>query len=285
MENILPYHKRQGDLVLSLRFVTPSQERAREVKTDLNLDASEDAHVETAIENYSFKDSVYAVYAAESHPDQFPRGWDRNLSGDNVVLVDSVLNTFRGIKQEWEDRNRPLNFYKRPQPELIAEAFDRVRWCQDVSTVGGELMSNLILKHALPNANHRTAVAYVRTYLQSVTDDPRTEFEHAGDYQGEWHDWARKHVYESKRLLMLRRKEGLFRHAKQFGVTTVRRKSGVKIDLTAHDFESGNMRSMAEEGHKNRCVQFVKDVLTRSGYEELIKRNDDGKRAFVDRLR
>lgn len=285
MTTTLPYHRPRDALVLSLRFLNPSRGEAERVVSDLQAQTADDVRIETEIEEFTFDRTVYTVYAARSHPKQFPEHWDRDLPADTVILVDSVINTVRGVQEEWNDRGEPLNYYKEPKPRRIAEAFDRVEWRQDVCEVGGELMSSLILTHALPNANHRTAVAYLRTYLQSMTDDPAVDFSHAGNFDGDWYEWARTHIYESKRLLLLRRKSDLLRYAKKFGVETVRRKSGIEIDLTAHDFENDDIASLAEEGHRNRCIQFTVDLLQKSGQEDLIHRRDDGRRAFIDRLR
>lgn len=284
MGGVLPYHQTRGDLVLSLRYITPSQDRAQGVVSDLERRTPEGVQIETEVQRHEYNRNVYAVYAAQSHPEELPDGWERSLTRDDIVLADSVLNTFRGVQAEWAERGEPLNYYKKPEPRRISEAFDQVEWRQDVPLVGGELMSSLILKHALPNANHRTAIAYLRTYLQSVTETPEAEFEHAGNYEGDWHEWARNHVYESKRLLTLRRKTDLLRHAKKAGVETIQRKSGIEIDLSAHDFENGDVKALAEQGHRNRCIQFVVDLLERSGHTELKTRRDDGKEAFVARL-
>lgn len=285
MVTLLDYHKEKAGLVLSLRYVTPSLETAENVIEDLQESAKSDVKVRTQLEEHSFETTLYAIYAAESHPKAFPEDWDAHMSKSDGVLVDSVVNTFRGVKEEWEIRDNPLNYYKKPNPTRIQEAFENVEWCQDVPTVGGEIMSWLILKHGLPNANHRTAVAYLRTYLQSVSDTDDPEFAHAGNYQGEWDDWAREHVFESKRLLMLRRRPELLQYAKQNGVETVRRKSGVEVDLTAHDFTGTDMQTMAEQGHRNRCIQFTIDLLERSDYEGLKRKQDDGRSAFYDRLK
>lgn len=285
MTSRLPYHKKREGLVLSLCYITPSRERAEEVVADHELGADDATLVVTDIDQYTFNSEVYAVYAAESHRRQFPDGWDRGLSQNDIILVDSVINTFRGVQQEWEKLGSPLNYYKKPDPRKTCDAFDDVRWRQDVATVGGEIMSSLIKTHALPNANHRTAVAYLRTYLQSVAETSDPNFIAAGNYQGDWFEWARKHVHESKRLLLLRRKPDLLQYAKSFGVEKIYRKSGIEINLSAHNFEQQDIRSIADEGHCNRCIQLAADLIERSDYPELKHRTDDGRRAFVDRLR
>lgn len=284
MSTILPYHQEREGLVLSLRFVNPHQDVAVEFAEDVKTRTPEDIQTEVAVENYTFDDNIYAVYAAHSHPGGFPTDWNKGLPHKEVILIDSVINTFKGVEDQWMDRGMPLNYYKQPDPQKIGVALDRVQWRQDVPTTGGEIMSSLLLKHALPNANHRTSVAYLRTYLQSMTDDSEAEFEHAGNYQGDWHSWAKNHIYESKRLLMLRRKSSLLQHAKSHGVDVIRRKSGVELDLSAHDFENDNIQEIAKDGHTNRCIQFTIELLERSGHEYLKSKTDDGKRTFIDRL-
>lgn len=284
MPNVLPYHKEREDLVLSLRFINPDRDKASEFVTDFKSKTKNAVQVETIIEEYSFNSTLYAVYAACSYPEAFPKDWEEGLSHRDIVLIDSVINTFRGIQNQWEKRGQPLNYYKRPNPRGIGVALDRVQWRQDVPTTGGEIMSSLLLKHTLPNANHRTSVAYLRTYLQSMTDDSDAEFEHAGNYQGDWHEWARNHIYESKRLLLLRRKPGLLQYAKNQGVEIIRRKSGLEIDLSAQNFGEDDIQATAEARHRNRCIQFTEDLLERSGHEELKSKTDDGKRTFADRL-
>lgn len=284
MTNILPYHQEHGGLVLSLRFVNPNQDVAIESAKDFKAQTSEDIQTKVVVEEYTFDDDLYAVYAAHSYPKEFPTDWDKSLPHREVVLIDSVINTFKGVEDQWLNRGMPLNYYKQPDPRKIGVALDRVQWRQDVPTTGGEIMSSLLLKHTLPNANHRTSVAYLRTYLQSMTDDSDAEFEHAGNYQGDWYDWAKNHVYESKRLLMLRRKSSLLQHAKNHGVDVIRRKSGVKLDLSTQNFENSNAQEIAKNGHTNRCIQFTIELLERSGYENLKSQTDDGKRTFIDRL-
>lgn len=280
----IPYHLSKGELRLSLRFVNPSHAEAQRVLQDLET-VPADVETESAIREFDVDSTFYGVYFAESHPEQFPPNWDNDLPKSQVVLIDSVINTFRGVKTRWEQRGEPLNYYKEPQPKLIGEAFGQIQWQQAVPAVAGEMMSSLVRKHALPNANHRTAVAFLRTYLQSMSKDPDTEFEAAGNYQGDWHEWAKEYILESKRLLLLRRKTNLLKYAKELGVETIHRQSGVELDLKALDFEQQNLREIAEEAHRNRCIQFSIELIERSGHDYLIEEIDDGRSAFVARLK
>lgn len=282
----LPYHYIDDDVILSLNWVAPSESEAEDVVEDFaSRDRPSHVNVHSHIQPHEFNEVLWAVYIAEEWGHSFPSGWEQRLPDDDLVLVDAVINTFRGVGQAWRDRGQPLKWYKQPQPESVANALEHVQWRQSVPEVGGSIISDLILKHCLPNANHRTAVAFLRTYLESIDHDTQPDLPPAGNYEGDWHEWARGYVHESKRLLLLRRKPELLGHAKQFGCNVVRRKSGVEVDLTAHDFFDPEIKSMAEEAHENRSVQFVKNYLTRSGYPGLCEMEDPGKRTFVDRLR
>lgn len=283
MANVLPYHQMENDLVLSLKYLNTERSEVQSIADEQHTTADRDVTVTTKIREYHFDNPLHAVYVAESHLRRLPENWEITLSHQDLILADAVLSSFRGVAEEWAEQGRPLNWYKQPQPNSIAEIFDKVEWQQQVPAVAGEIMSCLVRKHPLPNANHRTAVAFMRTYLQSMANDPDAEFPPAGTYDGEWFDWAKEYVYESKRLLLLRRKSGLLRFAKNQGVDIVRRKGGIEIDLSAHDF-GGDMVQMATTAHRNRCIQFARELISRSEYEQLLNEIDDGKAAFVDRL-
>jgi len=220
---------------------------------------------------------------AESHPHRLPENWESGLSESDIVLADALIVSFTGVMETWQENGNPLNWYKKPEPSQFGAAFERVEWRQTVPKVAGEIMSNLIWTHALPNANHRTAVAFIRTYLQSVANDTTGEIPSAGNYDGEWFDWAKEYIYESKRLLLLGRKRRLLKYAKAQGVETVTRKGGVEVNLTAHEFNR-ETKHKAKTGHRNRCISFSQDLIERSDYD-LLDAIDPGKRTFVDRLR
>lgn len=287
MTETLPYHlAADEDLVLSLRFLNRSRSEAERVAGDIQDRSEDDVSVRVNISENFFDEYVYGVYAAESHTKRFPQNWEADLSEDDLILADTVIDAFRGVSEEWDSRGRSLNWYKKPQPAEICGALERVQWGQQTPAVAGEIMSELLCKHPLPNANHRTAVAFVRTYLQSLTDHQTAEFPPAGNYEGEWFSWAEDYIYESKRLLLLKRKPGLLQYAKQCGADCVQRKGGVEIDLHAHDFTSPHdLSQMAKTAHINRCTQLATELIERSDHSQLRDQMDDGKQVFVSRLR
>ncbi|WP_273838738.1 hypothetical protein [Halococcus sp. PRR34] len=70
-----------------------------------------------------------------------------------------------------------FRLYKEFKPQKIEQALEHVSWGSPLPEVAGELMSNLILRHSLPNANHRTGIAMLQFCIESVDPD----FAHAAD--------------------------------------------------------------------------------------------------------
>jgi hypothetical protein len=50
----------------------------------------------------------------------------------------------------------------------VDDALDRVSWGAELPQVAGELMSNLILRHPLPNANHRTSIVVLQFCIEVI---------------------------------------------------------------------------------------------------------------------
>lgn len=284
MAKTLPYHTERDGLLLSLKFLNPERDRIADTRADFEAQAGEETRFVFAVEMFNPGTEVYALYTAYDHPRKIPEGWESEIPEKDLPLVDAVINTFWGVSQDWEAKEDPLNWYKKFDPTDISDALGNVEWRQRVPVVGGEIISELIKKHSLPNANHRTAIAFLRTYLDSIAQGSNPDLPAAGTYEGEWHEWAENYVHESKRLLLLRRKTGLLRYAKNVGFNEILRKSGVRIDLNAYDFEGTAVGRSAEETHRDLCVRFVEDVLERSDVPELKEEADPGKRAFVEKL-
>jgi len=285
MAEALPYHTEHDDLVLSLRFLNSSRDRIAGVRTDLEDRTDGEARFAAETKRFDPGNRIYALYAAYDHPKRIPEGWENEVPEEDLPLIDAVISTFLGVSQDWEAKEEPLNWYKKFDPPRISDALSNVEWRQRVPVVGGEIVSELIRKHSLPNANHRTAIAFLRTYLNSIAQGSDPDLPAAGTYEGEWYTWAERYVHESKRLLLLRRKTGLLAHAKAVGFSEVTRKSGIRIDLHAYDFEEENVENAAKRDHRELWVQFVEEVLDRSEMPELTKETDPGKGTFVQRLR
>ena len=73
------------------------------------------------------------------------------------------METGRDVREEGEFR-----LFKEFEPAQIERTLEDVPWSGPFPTVAGELLSNLILRHALPNANHRTGIAMLQFRIEST---------------------------------------------------------------------------------------------------------------------
>lgn len=224
---------------------------------------------------------IYILYTAKIYPRQFPDRDLLNLTEEEKLIVFTVLDGFETIEKECAEAGSPLLWYKKPDLSEIIRQVDRVQWRQPVAAVGGNLLSNLITGHGLPNANHRTSISFLETYLQ--TFDSTFEVPDTG-VSGEWYDWSANFVQESKRLLIMSRKSPLFRYLAQWGCEYVRRKNGDDVFLSEYDIDTGNPYSYFCRKHEELCIEFVHKILEHTRYESLIEKEDPGKSVFIDRL-
>lgn len=234
-------------------------------------------------------DTYYMIYGrSETEPplknlteDGIIEWLNKNFSsGEQQTLVTIVLE-FNNKIDEVEEEGRTFALYKQSDFEKIPAILESVSWEQDVSSVAGELLSQFILHHPMPNANHRTGISFMSRYLSTI--DNSFEMIDTGE-EGSWYSWARSYIHDSKRLGTLRRKRGLFKYARKQGYDTVRRKEGIEIDLRERDLDRNDFHDYYEEQHTDRSIEFVRTVLDETGYEDLKEESDDGKAAFLQRL-
>jgi prophage maintenance system killer protein len=234
-------------------------------------------------------DTYYMIYRrSETEPplknlteDEIIKWLNENFtSGEQQALV-AIVRAFNGIVDEVEDEDRTLTLYKQSNFEKIPDILESVTWKQDVPSVAGELLSQFILQHPMPNANHRTGIAFMSRYLATIADS--FEMVDTGE-DGSWYRWARSYIHDSKQIGTLRRKTALFRHAHKQGYDTVRRKEGIEIDLRECELGRNDFYDYYQKQHTDRSIEFVRTVLDETGYEDPKEESDDGKAAFLQRL-
>lgn len=277
------YHRRVGtEAVLSLQYANPEPHPVIEKEQSRSEQAgTEVLTFESSIVPYRLEKRIYVLYTAKVHPRQFPDKDLLNLTEEDKLIVFTVLDGFETIEKECNEAGSPLLWYKKPDLSQIIRQVDRVQWRQPVATVGGNLLSNLITGHGLPNANHRTSLSFLETYLQ--TFDSTFEIPDTG-VSGEWYDWSADFVQESKRLLMMSRKAPMFRYLVQWGCEHIERKNGDSIYLQDYNIDVDDPYSHFRSKHKKLCTDFVRRVLDRTENQYLIDKEDPGKTVFLDRL-
>ncbi|MFC7082177.1 hypothetical protein [Halorussus caseinilyticus] len=163
MTNCLIHYHHPDDDQFSLDFVNPNREKVTE-----RLDKYED-WVETRVRSYDLDEEVHVVYtkknevtAAEAIQYKFDAAFD-NMCPDTRVIIRYLLDAFDSIKEKKRDEESiSLDAYKSVDVERIPDALKQVNWTGPIPEVGGQLASNLLLCHALPNANHRTSFSMFR---------------------------------------------------------------------------------------------------------------------------
>ena len=154
----VPYHH-EVDKQFSVDFVSPEVVDIGERVVEY------DSHKSVKVESFDLDQTVYVVYTASG-----ASGATDDIDYDLVEYIDSMESTkgviatrlvevFRNILEEnYEEEGKRVQAYKDIAVEDIEPALNQTDWNGTAVEVAGRLASNLILKHALPNANHRTAI-------------------------------------------------------------------------------------------------------------------------------
>lgn len=284
------YYHHPGDKQFSLDFVHPDPD---EVVSQI---ASYDDDVAIKLLEYDLDESFYVIYTSRisggpvKEIDFDLTGSLSEMSADNRVIVVRLLEIYRALlAQNEEEEGVPVEAYKDIDVNALPDVLNRTSWEGLATDVAGQLASNLILRHALPNANHRTAVALIQFYLRRLNPDfamPETSVETDSNAY-DWREWVNEYINESKRLLTVRRKNVLFKHLYSFGARTLERKHAVEIDLTEYELDMypSEAKIVYAEKHQELWVAFVEEAVERAGYPELKETAGLSKEEFAEKIR
>ena len=118
-----------------------------------------------------------------------------NLEAEGLAdhkKYEGVTLTDAGIERARES----VEAYKNIDVDVLPDVLDRTSWEGSATDVAGRLASNLVLKHALPNANHRTVVALIQFYIRRLNPDfamPETSVETYPESY-DWREWVNEHI-------------------------------------------------------------------------------------------
>ena len=284
------YYHHPGDKQFSLDFAHPDPSQV------ISKIVGYDDTVAVKVEHYEIDESFYAIYT--SRVDGEPvREMDFDLktvlaemSDDNRTIVVRLLEIYHAlIAQNEAEEGVPVEAYKNIDIDALPDVLDQTSWEGAATDVAGQLASNLILKHPLPNANHRTAVALVQFYLRRLNVEfslPETSVE-VDPESYDWRAWVNEYITDSKRLLTVRRKNVLFKHLYSFGVRTVERKHAIELDLTAYELDMypSEAKTIYAKKHEALWTEFVEEAVERAGYPELKETGGLSKVEFAEKIR
>lgn len=286
-KQVLNYHH-PDDSQFSLSHVTDDRDRHNKRTTELTADES--CTVRRVTESVD-DTTVHLIYVNTAPDTALPdfeadddlRQWlQETFEKDSLSIVLAIWRAYRGILDEEKEAGNKLELYKQMQLEKIPDIIERVEWKRPVPAVATDLLSEFILAHPMPNTNHRTGISLVERYFTSVARDftmpPTGETD-------KWYPWVVDYIHDSKRILTLRRKTPVFRYAAALGYRTVQRKEGVTINLEDINLDRTDAFDHYSEKHRARTRTFIENLLDQADETELLNKVDDGKQAFVDRLR
>lgn len=282
MDQLVYYHHPEAEN-FSLSFSSGSRSEV--------LQRQKETNSETKLMDYSFDTPVYVLYesdvAVESASEvEYDQEWlsERisELPRSGEVVAFRLVELFEAAVDARKDDEFKL--YKEFEPQKIQQALDHVSWGTSLPEVAGELMSNLILRHSLPNANHRTGIAMLQLCIESVEPEFDMPSTHLDDHN--WKEWVNRYIVTSKQLITVRRNNVRFQHLENLGVDTVERKDGIQIGLAEFDLDMHwrDALSVYADRHETHCTDFAQALLERKNRDELKKQQGPTKSEFVEFL-
>ena len=243
------------------------------------------------IETYQLEETVYVLYTnsgasgtVDDITEDFEAVLDEMDESDRLVTM-RILQTFGGVLEAMElEEGEKLEIYKQIDVGRIPSALEYVDWSQSVVEVAGQLMSSLILAHPLPNANHRTSIAFAEWYLESA--DSSFSLPKLATETYDWQEWVDPYIVDSKRLLTVRRNTTPFRLLDEWGCEIVLRKGGIEIELSVYDLELPQSEALSTYAahHTERCTKFMTESVTRAGASHLRFEQGLDKQGFLEYL-
>lgn len=282
MDRLVHYHHPSADR-FSLSFSADSLDALR--------DARRDADGDTKLVGYPFETPVYVLYEMSEGADaasdvDYDPDWLEDRLADQPRATQVVAFRLVELLQAAVAARDADEFrlYKEFEPGKIHRALENVSWGEELPTVAGEVLSNLVLRHALPNANHRTGIAMAQFCIESVEPSFEMPSTHVDDEN--WAEWVDPYIVESKRIVTIRRNNVRFRHLRELGVDLVERKGGIQIRLDEYDLDMHWRDALSEyaKRHEEHSVGFAAELLERAGRTELSDREGPTREDFVEYL-
>src|SRR6056297_443492 len=282
MAQVVHYHHPQAEN-FSLRYSSASV--ADLLVQQKELDGA------TKLISYPFDPPIYVLDESETEIEDatnidFDREWLGNqiaeLPREGQVVAFRLVELLEAAVDVREEDG--FRLYKEFEPQKIQQALNHVSWEAPLPQVAGEVMSNLILRHSLPNANHRTGIAMLQFCIESVDPDfemPRT---HVDD--DTWREWVDPYIVDSKRLITVRRNNLRFKQLEKLDVDFVERKDGIQIRLSEFELDMHWRDALSEYAgqHEAHCTAFAQAVLKRAERDDLLDDQGPTKQDFITYL-
>lgn len=283
MPRLVFYHHPQAEN-FSLKFSSAS---AAEIRSQ-----REQSDESTKLIGYPFETPVYVLYEGDSEIESaqdidFDQEWlsdrIRDLPRAGQVVAFRLVELLEAAVEVREADG--FRLYKEFEPQKIQQALDHVSWGAPLPNVAGEVMSNLILRHSLPNANHRMGIAMLQFCIESV--DPGFQMPRTHVDDDTWREWVDPYIVDSKRIITVRRNNLRFKQlVEELGIDLVERKDGIQIRLADYELDMHWRDAFSEYAgtHEAHCTDFAQAVLKRAERDDLLDQTGPTKHEFITYL-
>lgn len=190
---------------------------------------------------------------------------------DYVRIVTSVFRRIERVEA-------PTRWYKPLEVEKVRDVGERVQWGGTVLDVATHLLTLPIIKHGLPNANHRTNLYVTRLYLRSQGIRWPIYNLH-GHGRGRFLRDANAFIVESKYLLFLLRRRPLARVAFDHGW------HGIRIGPRRfHAMEAADLAQNSRElqrRHRAAARALLLELASEKEQEKMMLPAQGGREGFT----
>lgn len=269
----LELHPRKRGLRFVLVGIYPEDHETEEV-----VEGLEEKGLEVA--SFGFRapdDESMTAIGVHKDPDVPDRTGIPHKHSSDWDYVRIVAHVFR--RRLRKDPGR-VRFYKPLDVEEIHKLAHGLQFDGTILNVASGLLSRPILKHALPNANHRTHLDVTRLYLK-FQDIAWPHYDiRGGGSKRFWRDINRDFIPQSKYILQLRRRSKLVETAWQHGFKGLRLAHSTYCDIDPDDFalDEKDLR----DKHREHCEQFILNLLDQEGEAKIREPARRGRGAFTD---
>lgn len=275
------YYHHPDDKQFSLSFVN------RDPRTTLSEIVGYEGEIDIKVMKYDYDQEFYAVYTKESGGEPLDNilvEKEFRDESDNIIIRRTLTISQRIINENVEREGSPVVKYKEEEVEKLPEALDRVDWNGTATEVAGQLISNIILVHALPNANHRTAISMAQVYLRKI--NPGFSMPDTTTDEYDWRQWVNEYIRKSKEIITVRRKNVLLKYLRDFGVEEVERRNEIRIRLDDFklDMTPAEAQRYYAEKHEQLWNEFVEEAVDRANMSELKHRDGLSKIEFSEKI-
>lgn len=213
--------------------------------------------------------------------DVTPRTRAAGIPHERTVLWDAVrmgVQAFREVNRGAKKRG-PVRLYKDLDIQALQRALQSLDWNGSHLEVASRIVSDIILAHPFPNANHRTSIYLARKYLASVGINwPHYTLRGRGAQR--LHRETKPFFIESKYLLQIHRHSPLVRAALEAGYTALL--IGTDAEATIKPEDLALRRDALRERHRAAARRMLLFQASTDQERDLHARREKTLRGWVE---